>query len=176
MRFEATKISGVFLVGLERIIDERGFFARSWCEEEFGEYGLNPHLVQCNVSFNHRAGTVRGMHYQVPPHSEAKLVRVTRGAIFDVALDLRMGSPTRCQWIGVVLSADDYRSLYIPEGCAHGFQTLEDDTEVLYQMTERYHPESAAGVRYNDPAFGIEWPAVEIIVSQRDCSFEPFEP
>jgi dTDP-4-dehydrorhamnose 3,5-epimerase len=115
------------------------------------------------------------MHYQATPHPEAKLVRVTRGAIYDVALDLRPDSPTRCQWVGVELSVRNYRALYIPEGCAHGFQTLENDTEVLYQMTERYHPECAAGVRYNDPAFGIEWPAEEIIVSKRDCSFEPFE-
>ena len=168
MKFSPTKLSGVWLVDLERREDERGFFARSWCQAEFERHGLNPRLVQCNVSFNRKRGTLRGMHYQVAPHAEAKLVRCTRGAIFDVAVDLRPESPTYRHWVGVELTAENGRALYIAEGFAHGFQTLADDSEVFYQMSEFFHPECARGLRWNDPAFGISWPSPNPIISDRD--------
>ena len=168
MKFSPTKLSGVWLVDLERREDERGFFARSWCQSEFERHGLNPRLVQCNVSFNRKRGTLRGMHYQVAPHAEAKLVRCTRGAIFDVAVDLRPESPTYRHWVGVELTAENGRALYIAEGFAHGFQTLADDSEVFYQMSEFFHPECARGLRWNDPAFGISWPSPNPIISDRD--------
>jgi len=168
MRFLPTKLSGVWIVELEPVEDDRGFFARSWCRREFERHGLNPQLVQCNISFNKRKGTLRGMHYQIAPHEEAKLVRCTRGAIFDAAVDLRRDSPTRKQWVGVELCAENRRALYIPEDCAHGFQTLTDDAEVFYQMSEDFHPESARGIRWNDAAVGIHWPMSNPIVSERD--------
>jgi dTDP-4-dehydrorhamnose 3,5-epimerase len=174
MIFIETKLKGAFIIELECLTDERGFFARTWCAEEFEAYGLNTRLAQCNISFNAKAGTLRGMHYQVAPHAEAKLVRCTMGAIYDVALDLRADSPTFKQWIGVELTADNRRALYLPEELAHGFQTLADDTEVFYQMSEFYHPECARGVRWNDPAFGIEWPPADRIVSGRDTQFPDF--
>jgi dTDP-4-dehydrorhamnose 3,5-epimerase len=168
MKFSPTKLSGVWLVDLERHEDERGFFARSWCQSEFERHGLNPRLVQCNVSFNRKRGTLRGMHYQVAPHAEVKLVRCTRGAIYDVAVDLRPESQTYRQWVGVELTAENGRALYIAEGFAHGFQTLADDSEVFYQMSEFFHPDCARGLRWNDPAFGISWPAPNPIISERD--------
>ncbi len=171
MIFRATKLEGVFIIELERLTDERGFFARTWCAEEFEAHGLNSRLVQCNISYNKKAGTLRGMHYQVAPFAEAKLVRCTMGAIFDVALDLRPDSPTFKQWVGVELTADNRRALYIPEGLAHGFQTLADHSEVFYQMSEFYHPEWARGVRWDDPACGIEWPLPAQIISERDRSY-----
>ena len=158
MTFQETNLAGVVEVRLDLRCDERGFFARSWCEKEFVNHGLNPRLVQCSVSFNVRKGTLRGIHYQDQPFPEAKLVRCTQGAIYDVAVDLRPQSPTFKQWFGAVLSAENRHMLYIPEGCAHGFLTLQDDTEVFYQMSEFYHPESARGVRWDDPAFQIVWP------------------
>jgi dTDP-4-dehydrorhamnose 3,5-epimerase len=169
VKFVETPIGGAFVVEMERQEDERGFFARSWCADEFAARGLNPALVQCSISFNRRKGTVRGLHYQAAPHAEAKLVRCTRGKVFDVVADVRAGSPTFGRWHGVELSADNRRALYIAEGIAHGFQTLEDDCEVLYQMSERYHPEAARGVRWDDPALAIPWndPA-RAIVSDRD--------
>jgi len=174
MRFSPTKLSGVSLVDLERHEDERGFFARSWCQSEFEQRGLNPRLVQCNVSFNRKRGTLRGMHYQVAPHAEAKLVRCTRGAIYDVAVDLRPDSPTYRQWVGVELTAENGRALYIAEGFAHGFQTLADDSEVFYQMSEFFHPEYARGVRWDDPAFKIAWPENERCLSARDLAYPDY--
>jgi len=168
MKFSPTKLPGVWIVDLEKHDDERGFFARSWCQQEFEQHGLNPRLVQCSVSFNHKKGTLRGMHYQIAPHEEAKLVRCTRGAIYDVAVDLRPASPTRKQWLGVELTAENGRALYISEGFAHGFQTLADNAEVFYQMSEFYHPESARGVRWDDPQLAIRWPVADKIISPRD--------
>ena len=175
MRFTATKLKGVFVIDLEPVEDERGFFARSFCAQAFAEHGLNARLVQCSVSFNRQRGTLRGLHWQAAPHLEAKLIRVTRGALFDVALDLRSDSPTFKQHVAVELTAENRRMLYVPESCAHGFQTLEDNTEVFYQMSESHWPDSARGVRWNDPAFGIEWPPVERrILSERDAKAPDF--
>ena len=171
MNFKETRLKDAYFVELDRIEDERGFLARSWCVREFAEHGLNPNLVQCIISFNKKKGTLRGMHYQATPHEEAKLIRCTTGALFDVVIDLRPDSPTFRQWFGVEMTAENRRALYVPEGFAHGFQTLEDDTEVLYQMSEFYHPENARGVRYDDPAFGIEWPSSHITISPKDKSF-----
>jgi dTDP-4-dehydrorhamnose 3,5-epimerase len=175
MIFRKTKIPGVFLIEPERLSDERGFFARTWCREEFLAHGLNPKLAQCSVSFNHLRGTLRGMHYQKAPHSEDKLVRCTRGAIYDVALDLREDSPTYKQWIAAELSANNLCMFYIPKGCAHGFQTLEDQTEVFYAISENYHPGASKGYRYNDPAFQIVWPPDLRVISQKDLNYHNFE-
>jgi len=176
MKFTPTDIAGVWIVEPERHLDERGWFARTWCAEEFRQRGLNPHLSQCSASFNRRKGTLRGMHYQIAPHAEAKLVRCTRGAMFDVALDLRPGSATFRRWVGGELTAENGRALYIPEGCAHGFQTLMDDTEVFYQIATPWHPESARGARWNDPAFGIRWPLADAaILSPRDAAYPDFK-
>ncbi len=175
MKFSPTKLPGVWIVDMEKHEDERGFFARSWCQREFEEHGLNPNLVQCSVSFNHKKGTLRGMHYQIAPHEETKLVRCTRGAIYDVAVDLRPASPTRKQWLAVELTADNGRALYIPEGFAHGFQTLEDDTEVFYQISEFYFPELSRGFLYSDPALAISWPVTNTILSERDVTFPCFD-
>ena len=175
MIFEETRIAGVCVVEPERHVDERGFFARTWDTNEFREHGLNGDLVQCSVSYNARRGTLRGLHYQVRPHEEAKLVRCTAGAIFDVAVDLRPASSTFKSWFGVELSAEDRRALYIGEGCAHGFITLTDDAEVLYQMSEFWAPDAARGARWNDPAFGIDWPAEPLVVNERDRTYPDFE-
>jgi len=156
--------------------DERGGFARSWCKQEFQNQGLNGNLVQCSISRNTRKGTLRGMHYQATPFAETKLVRCTAGAIYDVALDLREQSSTFRQWFGVTLSAENRQSLYIPEGCAHGFLTLTDESEVLYQISEFYHPESSRGVRWDDPAFRIVWPGKVEVISQRDRNYADFKP
>jgi len=175
MIFRETKIKGVFLIEIEPLSDERGFFARSWCREEFKSHGLKPELVQCNLSFNCKKGTLRGMHYQSAPWEEAKLVRCTRGAIFDVIIDLRPQSSTYKQWLAAELSEDNRKMLYIPEGFAHGFQTLADNTEVFYQMSEFYHPECAKGMRWDDPAIGIRWPdALERIISVQDQSYPEY--
>jgi dTDP-4-dehydrorhamnose 3,5-epimerase len=171
LKFEPTPLRGAFVVALERVEDERGFFARSYCEAEFRARGLNPAVAQCNVSWNRRKGTLRGLHFQAEPHEEAKLVRCTRGAIWDVIVDLRAGSPTRLRWHAVELSADNRLALYVPEGFAHGFQTLQDDSEVLYQMAESYRPELARGVPWNDPKLGIAWPLADPILSARDRSY-----
>ena len=169
MLFLSTEISGVWLIEPELISDERGSFARTWCAREFEERGLNPGLVQCNISTNRQRGTLRGMHFQREPHAEAKLVRCTRGAIFDVIVDLRPGSPTFARWVGQELSADNHRMFYIPEGFAHGFQTLTDECELFYQMSHVYVSTSSAGVRWDDPTIGIRWPVREnCIVSERD--------
>lgn len=174
MRITETKLKGAVLVEVERFEDERGFFARTWSQREFAAHGLNPRLVECNISFNKKKGTLRGMHYQAAPHGQAKLVRCTAGAIYDVIIDLRRESPTFKQWVAVELTAHNRLMLYIPEEFAHGFQTLSDDTEVLYQMSEFYAPESARGVRWDDPAFGIEWPPDERTIIARDQQYPDF--
>lgn len=163
---------GAFLIEPAPIADERGFFARTFCVKEFEAQGLNPCVVQCSISYNKKKGTLRGMHYQLAPHAEAKLIRCIRGAIYDVIIDLRPDSTTFRQWLATELTADNRRMLYVPEGFAHGFQTLEDDTEVFYQMSEFYAPEYAAGVRWDDAAIGIAWPeTVNRIVSTRDQNY-----
>ena len=174
MRFAPTALPGVFVIDMEPVADERGFFARTWCAREFARRGLNPRLVQCSLSFNRRAGTLRGLHYQVAPAAEAKLVRCTRGAIYDAAVDVRPDSPAFGRHVGTVLSAENRRLLYIPEGVAHGFQTLTDATEVFYQMSEFHAPETARGLRWDDPAFAIAWPPAERIISVRDRGYPDF--
>jgi dTDP-4-dehydrorhamnose 3,5-epimerase len=175
VKFIETKLKGVFEIDLNPKSDQRGFFARSWCRTEFAERGLNPALAQCNISFNKRRGTLRGMHYQEAPYAEAKLVRCIRGAIYDVALDLRPGSPTFRNWVASVLTSENRRALYIPEGCAHGFQTLEDNTELFYQMSEFYKEGLGRGVRWDDPAFGIDWPLEVQAISERDQTYPAFQ-
>ncbi len=175
MFFTETKLQGAFIIDIKPIEDERGFFARSWCRKEFKAHGLNPRLVQCNISFNKKKGTLRGMHYQVAPHEEAKLVRCTMGAIYDVIIDLRPESPTCKQWVAVELTALNRRMLYVPEGFAHGFQTLEDNTEVFYQMSEFYYPECARGLRWDDPEFGIKWSDGNRIISAKDLQYPDFD-
>jgi dTDP-4-dehydrorhamnose 3,5-epimerase len=174
MIFTGTNIDGVWVIDAERLEDERGFFARTWDADEFTEQGLNPELTQCSISYNLARGTLRGMHYQAAPHEEAKLVRCTAGAIFDVALDLRPGSPTFKAWFGVELSAQNRRALYVPEGCAHGLLTLEDDSEVHYQISQAYMPDAARGVRWDDPAFAISWPGEVVVINERDRSYPDF--
>lgn len=174
MKFTETALRGAFVIEIERIEDERGFFARTFCRREFGAHGLNPDLVQCSISFNRRRGTLRGMHYQVAPPAECKLVRCTRGAIYDVIVDIRRDSPTFKQWFAVELNAENRLMLYVPEGIAHGFETLRDDSEVFYQMSACYVAESARAVRWNDPAFSIVWPSVPSVISMRDRSYPDF--
>jgi dTDP-4-dehydrorhamnose 3,5-epimerase len=177
MRFVQTPLAGAWVIEPDRIGDERGWFARTFDAEEFRARGLNPEVVQSNASFNARRGTLRGMHYQADPHGESKLVRCVRGAIFDVAVDLRTGSPTQRGWHGVELSADNGHAFYIPSGLAHGFQTLTDDCEVLYQMGHPYVPDAARGVRFDDAAFAIDWPEAGggRTISPRDASYPDFE-
>ena len=175
MIFTETAVAGAWLVAPELAEDSRGFFARTWCECEFGARGLADRWAQCSISFNKQRGTLRGLHYQRPPHAEAKLVRCTVGAIYDVVLDLRRDSPTFLKHVGVELNASNRVMMYVPEGCAHGFQTLQDGTEVFYQISTSYAPEHAAGVRWDDPAFGISWPYPDPTVSDRDRSYPDFE-
>ena len=176
MIFRETELAGAYVIEVERREDERGFFARAWCSREFEGHSLSGSIAQCNVSFNHLAGTLRGLHYQVPPKEEAKLIRCTRGAIHDVIVDLRPASPTFKGWIGVELTAENRRALYVPEGFAHGYQTLVDETETFYQVSEFFTLEAERGLRWNDPAFGIEWPpVVERILSEKDRSWPDFE-
>lgn len=174
MKFVRTTLPGAFRVEMDRLEDDRGFFARSWCAREAEEQALNPRVAQCNVSFNRRRGTLRGMHFQAAPHEEAKLVRCTRGALFDVIVDLRPNSPTFRKWEAFELTDGNGLAIYVPAGFAHGFQTLVDDTEVLYQMSEFYVGASARGVRWNDPTFGILWPLSDPILSARDATFADF--
>jgi dTDP-4-dehydrorhamnose 3,5-epimerase len=171
MNFRRTSISEAWVIEPERLEDERGFFARTWDPEVFAERGLNPQLAQCSISYNRARGTLRGLHYQAVPYEEAKLVRCTAGAIFDVAVDLRRDSSTFRDWFGVELSAENRLALYVPEGCAHGFVTLDDDSEVHYQISQPYVPEAARGVRWNDPAFGITWPSEVVVINERDRSY-----
>jgi dTDP-4-dehydrorhamnose 3,5-epimerase len=174
MIFSPTRLEGAYLVEMERRADERGYLARTFCEQEFAERGLAMRIVQSSTIQTERRNTLRGLHYQEEPHREIKLVRCTRGSIFLVMVDLRPGSPTRHDWLGVELDARGERMAYVPEGFAQGYQTLEDDVEVCYQMSHEYVPESARGVRWDDPAFGIQWPAAEErIVSERDRSWPP---
>ena len=169
MIFKKTQLKDAFIIQAEKLEDERGFFARTWCKSEFETQGLNTRLVQVNVAFNKKKGVLRGMHYQVTPYEETKLIRCTKGAIYDVIIDLRESSPTYKQWMGVELTQDNYRMLYVPEGFAHGYQTLEDNTEVSYQVSQFYAPDSEKGVRWDDPTFNIKWPEVEErIVSEKD--------
>ena len=177
MNFRAADVDGVWLIEPERHEDERGFFARTFCRREFREHGLTAEVVQANTSFNRRKGTLRGMHYQAAPHEEAKLVRCTRGAVYDVIVDLRPGSPTFRSWVSVELTAGNDTMLFVPQGFAHGYQTLEDDTETWYLITAYYEPSAGRGVRWDDPAFGIEWPEVEErTINERDRNWPDFNP
>ena len=171
MIFTAAPLSGAYLVDLERLTDERGFFARSYCGEEFAARGLGPQLRQCSVSYNARKGTLRGLHYQGAPHEEHKLVRCTAGAIFDVIVDIRRTSPTCRRWFGAELSFDNRRALFIPPGFAHGFVSLTDETEVYYMISVDHAPQFSRGLRWNDPAFGIEWPVPPAVISARDAEY-----
>lgn len=172
--FTETELRGSYVIEPERQEDERGFFARVWCQKEFHEHRLDTTVVQCNVSFNKKRGTLRGMHYQAHPHAEVKMIRCTRGSIYDVIVDLRPDSPTYKRYISIVLSADNHKVLYVPTGFAHGFQTLEDRTEVFYHMSEFYTPESARGFRWNDPAFHVVWPDDTRTISSKDLSYPDF--
>jgi dTDP-4-dehydrorhamnose 3,5-epimerase len=165
---------GAYVLETQPIVDERGSFARTWCREEFRALGLNTMVEQCSTSFNRTRGTLRGMHFQAIPHEEVKLVRCTRGAVYDVILDLRKDSATFGRWFAVELTADNGKMLYIPCGFAHGFQTLDDQSEVFYQISEKYHPEAARGVRWNDPVLGIKWPISNPNLSERDRDFPDF--
>jgi dTDP-4-dehydrorhamnose 3,5-epimerase len=174
MIFTELNLNGAYVIDPELITDERGFFARTWCQQEFADRNLCHNFVQCSISFNKKQGTLRGMHFQSVPFAETKLVRCTRGAIYDVILDLRRDSPTFRSWAAVQLDESNRRLLYVPAGFAHGFQTLVDNSEVFYQISEFYHPECSSGVRWNDPAFGIEWPTAQRIIAAKDLAFADF--
>src|SRR5689334_11417272 len=174
MIFTPTELTGAFVIEPQKLEDERGFFARSWCQREFERHALNPRLVQCDISFSKTKGTLRGMHYQLSPFEEVKLVRCTRGSIYDAIIDLRRDSATFKKHFGLVLNADNHKTLYVPEGFAHGFLTLEDNTEVFYQMSEFYAPEYGRGVRWNDPTFKISWPLTPTMMSERDRTYPGF--
>ena len=176
MIFTETKLKGVLIVEPEKHEDCRGFFARSWCAREFADHGLEIAVAQCNISYNEKRGTLRGLHFQEKPFEEDKIVRCTKGLIYDVAVDLRSKSPTFRRWFAVELSEENRQAFFIPKGFAHGFQTLVDGSEVLYQMSEFYHPEAQAGVRWNDPAFGIQWPLPEANLSPEDAALPDFVP
>jgi dTDP-4-dehydrorhamnose 3,5-epimerase len=176
MIFTETELGGAYVIDLEPREDARGFFARAWCENEFADHGLTTRIAQCNLSYNRSAGTVRGMHYQAAPHQEAKVVRCTRGAIYDVIIDLRPESPTFKRWTGVTLTAENRRTLYVPEGFAHGYQTLADETETFYFVSARYAPDAERGVRWDDPSFGIRWPEADgRTISEKDRAWPNFE-
>lgn len=174
MRFTGTELRGAFLVDLDMRADDRGFFARTFCAQEFEAHGLKPAVAQCNVSHNHKKGTLRGMHYQVAPATEAKLVRCTRGAIYDVIIDLRPDSPTYLRHVGVELTEDNRSALYVPEMFAHGYQALTDGAEVVYQVSEPYAPGFEQGLRFDDPAFGIAWPEAVSVISEKDATWPMF--
>jgi dTDP-4-dehydrorhamnose 3,5-epimerase len=175
MQFRETQLAGVFEIRPEPITDERGFFARTWCRDEFAAHGLSAQLVQCSVSFNTKKGTLRGMHYQVAPFAETKLVRCTQGAIFDVVVDLRPSSPSFKLWTSFHLTPENRYMAYVPEGCAHGFITLADRTEVFYQMSQVFNAASARGFRWNDPTFSISWPEKPAVISERDLTYPDFQ-
>lgn len=176
MDFQPAELDGSYRIGLRTIEDDRGFFARIWDEAVFAEHGIPIRNIQTNLSYNRRRGTIRGLHWQVDPYGESKLVRCTRGAVFDVAVDLRPGSPTYARWQGVRLTAEDRNLLFVPVGCAHGYQALEDHTEVSYQVSHEYVPGSERGLRWNDPAIGIDWPILEeVIVSAKDAAWPDAE-
>ena len=174
MIFSETILPGAFIIQIQKLEDERGYFARTFCQNEFRDHGLNPSLAQCNISYNRKKSTLRGMHFQAPPRAEAKLVQCLRGSIYDVIIDLRADSPTFLKHAGVVLAAQEHTMIYVPEGFAHGFITLEDDTEVFYQMSEFYAPGFARGFLWNDPAFAIVWPAQPLVISERDTGYPNF--
>ena len=175
MIFENLSLKGSCLLKLEKHLDERGFFARTFCSKEFEEKGLNNKFLQSSISYNSKKGTLRGMHYQVAPHEEVKLVQCVKGAIYDVIIDLRANSSTYCQWVGVELNEDNGNLVYVPKGFAHGFQTLTDETVVYYQISDFYAPESARGVRWDDPAFGINWPIDEPVISIKDSRLPDYK-
>ena len=174
MIFTETPLPGAYIVDLELRTDDRGFFARAWCQDEFEQQGLNTRIVQCNMSYNHSVGTVRGLHYQKPPHAEVKLIRCTRGAIWDVIVDLRPDSATYKKWFGTELTAENRRMLYVPENFAHGYITLEPGTETFYQVSEFYSAEHEAGIRWNDPAVAITWPTEPVVLSDKDAHHPAF--
>ncbi|MEA3410991.1 MAG: dTDP-4-dehydrorhamnose 3,5-epimerase [Pseudomonadota bacterium] len=174
MKFTETRLPGAYVVEPEPLVDERGFFARAWCSSEFEKNGLVNRSVQANMSSTRKKGTMRGLHHQVPPHAETKFFRCTRGSLFDVIVDLRKDSPTFRQWTGLELSAENHVAIYVPEGFAHGYLTLEDETDAYYQVSEFYTPGAERGFRYDDPAFGIDWPIEPRVVSDKDLSWEPF--
>ena len=177
MKYTETKILGAFIIEPEKLEDERGYFMRGWCKNEFEAQGLISTFVQGNISFSRKAGTLRGLHCQIPPHQETKFVRCTKGALYDVIIDLRIKSPTYMQWLGVELRADTYKMLYIPEGLAHGFLTLEDNTEVFYPVSQFYCPLSELGIRWNDPNFDIKWPETDVrILSEKDKNWSDYSP
>ncbi len=174
MIFQETKLKGAYIIKIRELADDRGFFARSWCQHEFEQHGLVSRMVQANISYNTKKGTLRGLHYQLKPHAETKLVRCTRGALYDVIVDLRPESPTYCQWIGIELTADNHQMLYVPQDFAHGFQTLEDGTEAYYQVSEFYTPAAERGARYNDAAFAIDWPLEVSMISNKDAAWPAY--
>ena len=175
MKLIETKLKGAFIIEPEIIEDKRGFFSRIWCKKEFQSLGLDPNLAQISIAFNKKKGTIRGMHFQLPPHEEVKIVQCTRGSIYDVIIDLRRSSKTFKEWFGVKITADDYKLIYIPKGFAHGYETLEDNTEVIYHMSEFFEPKYYSGVRWNDPVFDIRWSNVkDVIVSEKDSSYANF--
>ena len=174
MNFIETPLEGAYIIEPQRFEDERGFFARSWCKREFETHGLNSRLVQCNISYNRRKGTLRGMHHQEQPYAETKLVRCTLGAVYDVLIDLRPDSPSYKKWCSIKLTVDNRRMVYIPEGFGHGFMTLADNTELFYQMSEFYAPDSARGIRWNDSAFNIVWPGDVTVISEKDKNYPDF--
>ena len=176
MKFSETPLKGAWTIDLEPRGDERGFFARAFCQNEFAEHGLKRDIVQANLSYNPKRATLRGMHYQIPPHAEVKIVRCTRGAIYDVIIDLRAGSPTQFEWFGVELSADNRTALYVPEGFAHGYQSLTEESEVFYLVTEFYAPGSERGIRWDDPRFGIRWPLPDPVLSPKDAAHPDYQP
>lgn len=175
MKFTETPIRGAMIVELEKHEDHRGFFSRAFCKKEFENHGLENQIVQCNFSKSRKKGTLRGLHYQSEPHSEVKMVRCVNGSIYDVIVDLRKGSPTYKQWFGLKLSEENYKMLYIPKGLGHGFQTLEEDSVLFYMVTEFYNREAEGGVRWNDPAFGIEWPLDVSDISEKDKAYPDFK-
>jgi dTDP-4-dehydrorhamnose 3,5-epimerase len=174
MKFIETPLKGAFLIELEKVSDDRGFFARYFCKEDFQKQGLNPNLSQISIAFNEKKETLRGMHYQKKPHEEGKLVRCTSGSIYDVIIDLRKESPTFKKWYSVTLKANEYKMIYLPEGFAHGYQTLEDKTEVVYHMSVPFNADTYAGVRWNDKAFNINWIFSEPIISEKDKNYSDF--
>ena len=176
MIFTETKLKGAYLVEVKKIEDDRGFFGRAWCQREFEEAGLNGKICQINTSFSKHKGTIRGMHYQVDPYQETKFIRCTRGAIYDVIIDLRPKSPTFMEWVGHELSADNYKMVYVPENFAHGLITMEDDTEIYYPVTQFYTPGAERGFRFNDPAFKVDWPVDALHVSEKDMEHDDFNP
>ena len=177
MIFKDSELKDACTIELEKIEDQRGFFSRMWCKNEFKDHGLKDNFVQINLSFNKRKGTIRGLHYQMAPHQESKLFRCTRGAIYNVIIDLRPESPTHMQWAGFKLSAENRKMLYVPENFANGYQALSDNTEVFYMVSQFYSPDSEKGIRYNDPAFNIEWPLKDdVVISEKDSSWPDYSP